>query len=100
MSYGTPDWQGWVLGEQEAFEHIKYAYVLSLTRRVCLFHLLYSYDAGITTFDTANMYSNGLSEVVLGKALKKYNIPREDVVIMSKVFISVVVHDTSMICDF
>ena len=38
------------------------------------------------------MYSNGASEVVVGKALKKYEIPRESVVIMTKVFM--VVHDT------
>lgn len=43
------------------------------------------YDAGITTFDTADVYSSGNSEVILGKALKVHNIPREDVVIMTKV---------------
>ena len=43
------------------------------------------YENGINTFDTANMYSNGESERILGKALKEYNIPREKVVIMTKV---------------
>jgi len=43
------------------------------------------YDNGINTFDTANTYSNGESERILGKALKEYNIPRENVVIMTKV---------------
>ena len=28
MSYGDPEWSSWVLPEEEAFEHIKYAYVL------------------------------------------------------------------------
>lgn len=32
------------------------------------------------------MYSNGASEVIVGKALKKYDIPREKVVIMTKCF--------------
>lgn len=32
------------------------------------------------------MYSNGASEVVVGKALKKYNIPREKVIIMTKCY--------------
>lgn len=41
MSYGTPDWQGWVLDEQTSLEHIKYAY-----------------DLGINAFDTANVYDN------------------------------------------
>ncbi|KAJ7125452.1 NADP-dependent oxidoreductase domain-containing protein [Mycena crocata] len=67
MSYGTPEWQSWVLPEEEGLEHIKVAY-----------------DAGINTFDTANVYSNGLSEVILGKAIKKYDLPRDEIVIMTK----------------
>lgn len=35
------------------------------------------------------MYSNGASEVTIGKALKKYNIPREKVVILTKCFFAV-----------
>lgn len=42
------------------------------------------YDQGIRTFDTADAYSNGQSERMLGKFLKKYNIKRETVVIMTK----------------
>ncbi|KAI0737385.1 Aldo/keto reductase [Daedaleopsis nitida] len=69
MSYGSPEWQGWVLPEEEAIKHIKYAY-----------------EHGITTFDTANMYSNGLSEIILGNAIKKLNLPREELVIMTKLW--------------
>ncbi|KAI0790137.1 aryl-alcohol dehydrogenase [Irpex lacteus] len=69
MQYGSKAWNNWVLEEDEAIEHIKFAY-----------------DAGITTFDTANGYSNGLSEVILGNAIKKLNLPREELVIMTKVF--------------
>ncbi|TCD64922.1 hypothetical protein EIP91_003419 [Steccherinum ochraceum] len=69
MQYGSKDWQEWVLGEEEAIEHIKYAY-----------------DAGIQTFDTANVYSNGLSEVILGKAIKKLNLPRDEIVVMTKLW--------------
>ena len=43
------------------------------------------YENGINTFDTANVYSNGESERILGKALKAHSIPRENVVIMTKV---------------
>ncbi|KAF8607852.1 Aldo keto reductase [Ceratobasidium sp. AG-I] len=68
MSYGSPEWQGWVLEEEEGIKHIKAAY-----------------DAGIQTFDTANVYSNGLSEIILGKAIKKHNLPRDEIVIMTKV---------------
>ncbi|KAF8556150.1 aryl-alcohol dehydrogenase [Imleria badia] len=59
----------WVLGEEEAIKHIKAAY-----------------DAGINTFDTADMYSNGESEVILGKAIKKLNLPRDEIVVMTKVY--------------
>jgi aryl-alcohol dehydrogenase-like predicted oxidoreductase len=34
----------------------------------------------------ANVYSNGVSEVIVGKAIKKYNLPREKLVIMTKLF--------------
>lgn len=38
------------------------------------------------SFDTANTYSNGESEVILGKFLKAHDIPRESVVILTKTF--------------
>ncbi|KAH9943948.1 aryl-alcohol dehydrogenase [Amylocystis lapponica] len=69
MQYGTPEWQKWVIGEEEAIQHIKYAY-----------------EAGIQTFDTADMYSNGLSEIILGKAIKQLELPREEIVVMTKVY--------------
>ncbi|KZP03464.1 Aldo/keto reductase [Athelia psychrophila] len=69
MSYGTPGWQSWVLEEEEGIKHIKAAY-----------------DAGINTFDTANVYSNGASEITLGKAIKVHNLPRDEIVIMTKLF--------------
>lgn len=42
-------------------------------------------DAGVTFFDTANVYSDGSSEEILGTALKKLK-PRDDVVIATKVW--------------
>jgi aryl-alcohol dehydrogenase-like predicted oxidoreductase len=47
------------------------------------------YDAGINFYDTANGYSNGVSEEILGKAIKKYNFRRENIVVATKVFIPV-----------
>ena len=44
-----------------------------------------SFDNGINTFDTANAYSNGESERLLGRALKHHKIPRQEVVILTKV---------------
>ncbi|KAH9975561.1 Aldo keto reductase [Lactifluus volemus] len=69
MSYGDPNWQPWVLGEKEAIEHVRFAY-----------------EHGVNTFDTANLYSNGLSEVYLGRAIKALNLPREEIVVMTKLF--------------
>ena len=46
----------------------------------------YAYDKGIHTFDTANTYSDGESEVILGKFLKQHQIPRESVVILTKTY--------------
>ncbi|KAK8103706.1 Aldo-keto reductase dtxS3 [Apiospora kogelbergensis] len=45
-----------------------------------------AYDRGVNTWDTANVYSQGASEIIVGKALKKYSIPREKVVVMTKCF--------------
>ncbi len=43
-------------------------------------------DLGINFFDTANVYSGGESERILGRALKSFGVKREDVVIATKVF--------------
>ncbi|KAF7782976.1 hypothetical protein Agabi119p4_2352 [Agaricus bisporus var. burnettii] len=70
MSYGDTEWNKWVIeDEEEVIRHIKIAY-----------------DAGIQTFDTANVYSNGVSEVLLGKAIKKLNLPRDEIVVMTKLY--------------
>ncbi|KAK0495479.1 aryl-alcohol dehydrogenase [Armillaria luteobubalina] len=69
MAYGSSDWYSWVQDEEESIKQIKAAY-----------------DLGINTFDTANIYSNGQSEVVLGKAIKEHALLREKIVVMTKVF--------------
>nr|WOG36155.1 uncharacterized protein [Candida metapsilosis] len=72
MSYGSKKWVDWVLeDEEEIFKILKKCY-----------------DVGLRTFDTADVYSNGVSEILLGKFLKKYDIPRERVVILSKCFMT------------
>jgi aryl-alcohol dehydrogenase-like predicted oxidoreductase len=43
-------------------------------------------DAGINFIDTADVYAEGLSEQITGQALKNLKIPRENVVVASKVF--------------
>ncbi|KAJ3806629.1 NADP-dependent oxidoreductase domain-containing protein, partial [Lentinula aff. lateritia] len=68
MTYGSLTWSTWALSEEEGIKHIKAVY-----------------DTGINTFDTTNIYSNGLSEVILGNAIKKLKLPREEIVVMTKV---------------
>jgi len=73
MSYGqakTPgvlQWQ-WTLSEEASRPHIKRAL-----------------DAGINFFDTANVYSNGESEEVLGRAIRDFT-SRDEVVLATKVW--------------
>jgi versiconal hemiacetal acetate reductase len=69
MTYGDQNWQPWVMPLEEALPILKHAY-----------------DRGINTFDVADTYSNGRSEEILGAFLKKYNIKRTSVVIMSKIY--------------
>lgn len=45
-----------------------------------------AYDSGINFFDTAENYSNGNSEIILGKCIKRSKIPREELVISTKLF--------------
>lgn len=66
MSFGTPEWREWVLEEEESKEIIDRAI-----------------DLGINFFDTANMYSRGESERILGNALEGR---RDESVVATKVF--------------
>jgi len=45
-----------------------------------------AWDLGINTIDTANLYSNGESERLIAKFIKKYDIPRHQIVIASKCY--------------
>jgi aryl-alcohol dehydrogenase-like predicted oxidoreductase len=67
MSYGDPGWRPWVLDETAAQPFFRRAI-----------------DAGINFFDTADMYSVGVSEEITGRALRAM-ARREEVVIATKV---------------
>jgi 1-deoxyxylulose-5-phosphate synthase len=69
MTYGTKKWREWVLEEEEGRPFIKQALEL-----------------GINFFDTADMYSIGRSEEILGRALKDFGPSRDKLVIATKVF--------------
>jgi len=68
MTYGTPAWRPWILDEAASRPFIKRAW-----------------EAGINFFDSADMYSKGMSEEVLGRAVKDV-AKRHEVVIATKVF--------------
>lgn len=71
MSLGEPseDFHLWTLNQEQSTEMIRQAL-----------------DYGINFFDTANCYAHGTSEQFIGNALKKLGIPRNRVVLASKVF--------------
>jgi aryl-alcohol dehydrogenase (NADP+) len=69
MTYGAKKWREWVLEEAEGRPFIKQALEL-----------------GINFFDTADMYSLGVSEQILGRVIKDFGLPRENLVIATKVF--------------
>ncbi|MGH6623587.1 MAG: aldo/keto reductase, partial [Burkholderiaceae bacterium] len=45
-----------------------------------------SLDAGINFIDTADVYADGRSETITGQALKNLKVPRENVVVATKVY--------------
>jgi len=45
-----------------------------------------SYDLGVNFFDTAEVYGAGEAEIAMGKAFKELNLPREQLVISTKIF--------------
>ena len=68
MTYGSKKWRDWVLEEEDSRPFFRRAL-----------------EAGINFFDTADMYSDGVSEEITGRALKDF-AARDRVVIATKVF--------------
>ncbi len=68
MSYGTPTWRPWVLNADASAPFFKRAI-----------------ETGINFFDTADMYSLGVSEEVTGRWLREYGV-LDEIVIATKVF--------------
>ena len=68
MTYGDPGWRSWVLTEEQGRPIIRRAI-----------------EEGVNFFDTADMYSLGVSEEITGRAMRDF-ARRDDVVIATKVF--------------
>jgi aryl-alcohol dehydrogenase-like predicted oxidoreductase len=69
MTYGSKKWREWMIEEEESRPFFRRAFEL-----------------GINFFDTADVYSLGVSEEILGRAVKEFAPSRERVVIATKVF--------------
>jgi len=69
MTYGSKKWRQWVLEEEQGRPLIRQAI-----------------EAGINFFDTADMYSLGVSEQILGRALRDFGPSRDRVIIGTKAF--------------
>ncbi len=69
MSYGSKKWREWVLEEDDARPVIRHAI-----------------EQGINFFDGADMYSTGVSEEILGRALKEFGAGRDGQVIATKLY--------------
>jgi 1-deoxyxylulose-5-phosphate synthase len=68
MTFGTNQWRPWVLNEPE-----------------CRHFFQRAWDQGITFFDTADVYSEGASEEITGRALKHLGVTRDRFVLATKV---------------
>src|SRR4051812_46879957 len=66
MGFGDPSWREWVLGESSSKPIVKRAL-----------------DAGINFIDTCDYYSNGESELIVGRLIKEF-IPRGEIVLATK----------------
>src|SRR5580698_2250761 len=69
MTYGSKKWRPWVLEEEESRPFLRRALEL-----------------GINFYDTADMYSLGVSEEIVGRALKDFGPGRDRLVIATTVF--------------
>jgi aryl-alcohol dehydrogenase (NADP+) len=71
MTFGTPTWRPWVLGEDDA---------RAIVRRAV--------ELGINVFDTADMYSAGMSEEITGRLVREFAV-RDEAVVATKVYMPV-----------
>lgn len=70
MSFGHKDWQRWVVDDYGEVEKL----------------LLAAYDRGLTSWDTANVYSNGVSEKLIGEVVAKNKLERKKLQILTKCY--------------
>ena len=72
MTFGSAQWQPWILSQDAALPLLKHAF-----------------DLGINSWDTADVYSHGESERIIGNAIQHYKLPRQKLVIMTKCYFPV-----------
>jgi diketogulonate reductase-like aldo/keto reductase len=102
VSYGDPAWQQWVSDEAESLKLLKHAWDVGITSvrffSLSLKTILMSVAVGHSQCQSSSypgyllethidqVYSNGESERIIGKALKEFKIPRNKVQILTKCF--------------
>lgn len=69
MSYGDPNWRDWILSYEQGYDIVKQAV-----------------ESGVNFYDTANMYSLGVSEEVTGRYMREFFSQRSDYVVATKVY--------------
>lgn len=69
MSYGDPNWRDWILGYEQGKPIVQQAV-----------------ESGINFYDTANMYSIGVSEEATGRYMREFFSSRDEYVVATKVF--------------
>ncbi|EXK26641.1 alcohol dehydrogenase [Fusarium oxysporum f. sp. lycopersici 4287] len=79
MGFGSDKWQQWITDEEASLPILEHAY-----------------KNGINTWDTADIYSHGMSERIIAKAIKQYNIPRNKLVLLSKCYNGINEEDSSI----
>lgn len=67
-------------------EHIEGGHQWTLDQQQTIEMLGHAFDLGVNFIDTANTYARGTSEIFIGKALKALDIPREKVILATKVY--------------
>jgi aryl-alcohol dehydrogenase-like predicted oxidoreductase len=68
-SFGKKEWQPWLEDDEEKIMELLHG----------------AYIRGLNTWDTANVYSGGWNEQLIGMAIKKFEIPRNKLIILTKI---------------
>ncbi|KAL9097399.1 MAG: hypothetical protein Q9165_000294 [Trypethelium subeluteriae] len=84
MGIGSKKWMDMVIEEDQGLELLKLAWERGNQDNETCRKLAIKSSIGVSTWDTVNVYSNGVSEEIIGKAIRKFAIPRHKLTILTK----------------